>query len=254
MYYYQHHIGDYRKDTTHLSILEHGAYRQLLDLYYISEQPLPLDDAKLMRLICARNADEMQAVKNVLDDFFKKTADGYIQSRCDKEIYAYHGKSLKAKASADARWNKNKDLQDANALPTDCESNANHKPLTINQEPLTNLIGEICKKIIDTGINPTTINQANPTFIALIEAGATLAEFEFAAMEAKRKNQGFNYVLGIVKGERERAKVLDIHKGKMPENLSAKDAARKSVIQAAFGNLLNQYKLDEKDITNEPPF
>jgi uncharacterized protein YdaU (DUF1376 family) len=135
MYYYQHHIGDYRKDTTHLSILEHGAYRQLLDLYYISEQPLPLDDAKLMRLVCARNADEVQAVKNVLDDFFEKTKDGYIQSRCDKEISAYHGKSLKAKASADARWNKNKDLKDANALRTECEGNANHKPLTINHKP-----------------------------------------------------------------------------------------------------------------------
>lgn len=135
MYYYQHHIGDYRKDTTHLSILEHGAYRQLLDLYYISEQPLPLDDAKLMRLVCARNADEVQAVKNALDDFFEKTDDGYIQSRCDKEINAYHGKSLKAKASADARWSKNKDLQDANALRTECEGNANHKPLTINHKP-----------------------------------------------------------------------------------------------------------------------
>jgi uncharacterized protein YdaU (DUF1376 family) len=135
MYYYQHHIGDYRKDTTHLSILEHGAYRQLLDLYYISEQPLPLDDAKLMRLVCARNADEVQAVKNVLDDFFEKTKDGYIQSRCDKEIITYHGKSLKAKASADARWNKNKDLQDANALPTQSERNANHKPLTNNHKP-----------------------------------------------------------------------------------------------------------------------
>lgn len=136
MYYYQHHIGDYRKDTTHLSILEHGAYRQLLDLYYISEQPLPLDDAKLMRLVCARNADEVQAVKNVLEDFFEKTKDGYIQSRCDKEIDTYHGKSLKAKASADARWNKNKELQNANALRTQSEGNANHKPLTINHKPI----------------------------------------------------------------------------------------------------------------------
>jgi Protein of unknown function (DUF1376) len=48
MYYYQHHIGDYRKDTSHLSLIEHGIYRQLLDLYYITEKPL---DKKSIRLI-----------------------------------------------------------------------------------------------------------------------------------------------------------------------------------------------------------
>ena len=29
--YYEHHLGDYAKDTGHLSMLEHGAYRIQLD-------------------------------------------------------------------------------------------------------------------------------------------------------------------------------------------------------------------------------
>jgi hypothetical protein len=52
-------------------------------------------------------------------------------SRVDSEIIAYKGKSAKASESARKRWEN----ADANALPTQCERNANHKPLTINQEP-----------------------------------------------------------------------------------------------------------------------
>jgi uncharacterized protein YdaU (DUF1376 family) len=136
MHYYQHHIGDYRKDTSHLTLLEHGIYRQLLDLYYISEKPL---DANALRLICARTTDEQAMAMQLLNEFFIKDGDKYFHARCDAEIELYHGKSTKAKASAKVRWNKNKDLQDANALRTDCDGNANHKPLTINHKPLTNI-------------------------------------------------------------------------------------------------------------------
>jgi len=100
MHYYSHNIGDYRKDTIHLSLLEHGIYRQLMDSYYLSEKPLPLDHALLMRTHSARSADEMQAVESVLKDFFVPTEDGYIHKRCDVEIEAFHSKSVSARESA----------------------------------------------------------------------------------------------------------------------------------------------------------
>jgi uncharacterized protein YdaU (DUF1376 family) len=125
MHYYQHSIGDYRRDTMHLSLLEHGVYRQLLDLYYLNECEL---NANAMRLICARNAEEMQAVETVLNEFFIKTETGWSHKRCEAEIERFHAKSLKAKASADARWK----ADDANAMRTQCEGNANHKPITNN--------------------------------------------------------------------------------------------------------------------------
>lgn len=135
MHYYSHNIGDYRKDTVHLSLLEHGIYRQLLDTYYLSEKPLTLDHADLMRTHCARTADEVRAVENVLKDFFFLTDKGYIHKRCDVEIEAFHSKSVSARESAKARWDRVKAEKDANALRTQCEGNANHKPLTNNQEP-----------------------------------------------------------------------------------------------------------------------
>jgi uncharacterized protein YdaU (DUF1376 family) len=143
--YYSHHIGDYRRDTAHLTLIEHGVYRQMLDQYYLDERPICANDAKLMRSLCARTADEMQVVKNVLADFFVLTESGYIHKRCDVEIEAFHGKSKSASESAKARWERVRAEKiaklcevNANALPTDNEGNANHKPLTINQEPLTN--------------------------------------------------------------------------------------------------------------------
>ena len=139
MHYYQHNIGDYRKDTSHLSLLEHGIYRQLLDTYYLDELPLSNDLAKLMRSHSVRNADEQQALQNVLTDFFELTEFGYIHKRCEDGIAKFHGKSASARASAMARWSsKNKEV-DANAIPTQSEGNANHKPITNNHKPIKNI-------------------------------------------------------------------------------------------------------------------
>ena len=137
MIYYSHHIGDYRRDTAHLSLLEHGIYRQLLDFYYLNEEPITLDRAKLMRSLCVRTAEEEQALCNVLEDFFKLTDEGYVQGRCDANIAAYHGKSEKAKQSALARWtnvSKDKSEKDAMAMRSHTEGNANQ----ITKEPITN--------------------------------------------------------------------------------------------------------------------
>lgn len=43
MNYYRRYSGDYLRDTSKLSVLEHGAYSLLLDYYYSEETPLPLD-------------------------------------------------------------------------------------------------------------------------------------------------------------------------------------------------------------------
>ena len=67
MYYYQHHIGDYKSETAHLSILDHGMYRQLLDLYFFTEKPLNADS---MRLISVRTTEERKSFSRVLSDFF----------------------------------------------------------------------------------------------------------------------------------------------------------------------------------------
>ena len=139
MHYYQHNIGDYRKDTSHLTLLEHGIYRQLLDSYYLDETPLTNDLAKLMRSHSIRNANEQQSLQNVLTDFFELTEEGYIHKRCDEVIGSYHGKSEKARQSANVRWSGKQCVGNANALPTQSEGNANHKPITNNHKPIKDI-------------------------------------------------------------------------------------------------------------------
>jgi len=86
MIWYKFHIGDYISHTMHLDDAEDLAYRRLLDWYYMGEKPLPLDTVLIARRI---RLDE-EVVTPVLNEFFEKTEDGYINGRADKEIAAYN--------------------------------------------------------------------------------------------------------------------------------------------------------------------
>jgi uncharacterized protein YdaU (DUF1376 family) len=98
MNYYPHHIGDYAKDTAHLTLLEDGAYRRLLDLYYSSERSLPLNMDGLYRLVRARTKDEKKAVDTVLAEFFTKGNSGWNNKRADEEIAKAREEGEEAKA------------------------------------------------------------------------------------------------------------------------------------------------------------
>jgi uncharacterized protein YdaU (DUF1376 family) len=95
MHYYQFNIGDYIKNTLHLSVMEDIAYRRLLDLYYDSEQPIPTDIPKVSR----RLRMDCDVVQSVLDEFFELTEDGYRNHRADLEILYYQEYLAKQKAN-----------------------------------------------------------------------------------------------------------------------------------------------------------
>lgn len=84
MNYYERHLGDYAKDTVHLSMLEDGAYNRLLDRYYATESPIPTDQAH--RVARARTKEEREAVDIVLREFFLLTDGGWVNRRADEEI------------------------------------------------------------------------------------------------------------------------------------------------------------------------
>lgn len=128
MNFYKHHLGDFMRDTSHLSILEEGVYRRLIDQYYIRESALPADPRLLYKLARAMSKDERQAVDDVAAEFFTKI-DGLLHhKRCDEEIAAYLEKQEKAQKSAEARWQKKP--SDASPKPPDSQSdgNANASP------------------------------------------------------------------------------------------------------------------------------
>lgn len=86
MNYYQHHIGDFNNATRHLTRIERSVYRDMVELYYDTEKPLPLDVAVICRKVVARTEEEKAAVLALLDEFFKAAEDGYRHDRCDAEL------------------------------------------------------------------------------------------------------------------------------------------------------------------------
>lgn len=84
MNYYSRHIGDYLKDTAHLTLLEHGIYARLLDVYYTREAGIADDQAA--RLIGARTPEEREALACVLEEFFELVEGVWTQKRCEQEI------------------------------------------------------------------------------------------------------------------------------------------------------------------------
>ena len=142
MNYYERHIGDYLKDTAHLSLLEHGVYGRLLDIYYSREEPIPEDQA--MRLVGARSEEERAAVVEVLREFFTLDDGAWRHGRCDEELAKYQDKQRKAKASAEARWNKDKPQADRNAtaMRTHSEGNAPSNQTPVINTPLPPKGGE----------------------------------------------------------------------------------------------------------------
>ena len=129
MNYYQHHIGDFIRDTSRLSDSQSMAYLRLIWMYYETEQPLENDIDAIAFKIGANASD----VNQILKHFFFLHDDGlWHQARCDKEILAYRTKSEKAKKGANARW------ENANAMRTHSERIANETLSDANQEPITN--------------------------------------------------------------------------------------------------------------------
>jgi len=133
MHYYQHHIGDFIKDTSYLTNEEVGIYMKLLWLYYDTEQPLPKD---LFVLSMKANARENETVvTGILNMFFTESDDGWHHSRCDHEIAHYHAQietaSKAGKASAAKRA--------INARSTTVQPTNNQQPITINHKPIKNI-------------------------------------------------------------------------------------------------------------------
>jgi uncharacterized protein YdaU (DUF1376 family) len=88
MFYYKFHISDYQAATAHLSNEEDLAYRRLLDLYYSTEAPIPLDTEWVARRLRLGS----DTVATVLKDMFQLTDKGWSHHRCEYEIAHYKGR------------------------------------------------------------------------------------------------------------------------------------------------------------------
>lgn len=137
MHYYKHHIGDHRSQTMHLSNEEDLAYRRLKDWYLDTEKPIPLETqwvSRRLRVTC-------EALESVLQDFFQCTENGWVNAGLEKIIADYQAQNAKNAANG-RKGGRPKAQKEPEKNPVGFQSEpsgkANHKPLTNNQEPITN--------------------------------------------------------------------------------------------------------------------
>jgi uncharacterized protein YdaU (DUF1376 family) len=136
MHYYKRNLGDYAKKTGRLTMLQHGAYTLLIDSCYDREIFPTLEQA--IEWTWASSEAEIDAVKFVLSRFFALDKDGcYVQDRILQELLQYHANADINKRIAIEREAKRKNKSTNREQVVD-EPPPNHKPLTINQEPITN--------------------------------------------------------------------------------------------------------------------
>ncbi|MDH0032546.1 MULTISPECIES: YdaU family protein [unclassified Acinetobacter] len=146
MHKYIHHIGDFMRDTSHLSPIEECFYRRAIDWYYLNEKPFPNDIGEVCRLLRAKGKVQVKAVETIFKDFFYEENNFLKNSRCEKEITKYKDKSStnRENGKLGGRPNKNNGLEnhdgsdsDNDGFPDETEEKGNHKPITDNPKPIT---------------------------------------------------------------------------------------------------------------------
>jgi len=135
MHYYKFNIADYRKDTGHLSTIEHGIYRQLIDWYYLDEQPIPEETQVVIRRL-RLGSEEVTFLRNILADFFVLGKKGYTHKRIEVEIKDYQEQVEKNKNNGKLGGRPKKTQVVIDGLPNESQNNPNQEPLTTNHKPI----------------------------------------------------------------------------------------------------------------------
>ena len=126
--YMPFYTGDYYRDTRHLSMLQHGAYRQLLDHCWDQKGPLPLDVEKCYRVCGAVSKEEQECVRGIVAEYFVRMEDGHYNRRMQLEIE-------RSEAIAGARSDAGKKGAAARAKQLPSKSRASAKQVTLSPSP-----------------------------------------------------------------------------------------------------------------------
>jgi uncharacterized protein YdaU (DUF1376 family) len=216
MNYYERHLGDYAKDTVHLTMIEHGAYSVLLDRYYATECGIPAD--QVHRLARARTREEKQAVDSVLSDFFELIEGIWINHRAEEEIAKAKTKIKAAQENGKRGGRPRKNQTETQEKPgglfvgseNETQTKAHQAPDTRHHiNPIAGAIGipesgtvagSICARLKNDGVQG--VNPQNPKLLKLLGEGLTADEITAIGPEAASKGKGFAWVLAAAEGRR----------------------------------------------------
>lgn len=150
MHYYKFNITDWAHATSHLSLVDEAIYFRLINYYYDTEKPIPLELKMVLRKL--RMSEYEDEVLVILDEFFEKTDKGYKNSKCETLIREYKKNIVKNRENGAKGGRPRKDAasKETKGKPTGLFSETqlepsdnpnitltnNYKPSTIKHEPL----------------------------------------------------------------------------------------------------------------------
>ena len=177
MHYYQFNIGDFSLHTNHLTLEEEAVYRRLLDFYYDTELPIPIETHPVIRRL--RLGLYEPTVDVILHEFFAKEADGWHNLRADIEIADYHakGKTARENGSKGGRPKKNSGSKTQSVIlanPDETQTKAKQELRTINNKPITNIKKGFIKPTITELVDAFAGKVTDPTH----QAGLWLSHYE----------------------------------------------------------------------------
>jgi uncharacterized protein YdaU (DUF1376 family) len=214
--FFKLYIGDYQRDTAHLSVTEHGAYLLMLQHYYATEKPLPIGKA-LHRMLRAQDRAEREAIDVIAGQYWRTTDAGLVNDRADAEIGKASAQADTNRGIAQAREAARKAKRKPNERSTNRATidQPNH-----SQTPDTRLetanavsaragIGQALKR---AGIDLLRINLDDPRLAALLDQGATPAEFEGIGREAVERGiaKPIGWICATLAGRREQAAAIGL--------------------------------------------
>jgi uncharacterized protein YdaU (DUF1376 family) len=250
--FYHRYVGNYIKKTLDLDMTEDGAYTRLLDWMYANERLIP--HGKRYTLTRCQTPAERRAVDTVLAQFFERVGDEWThegvldvieEARPRIEAARENGKKggrpkgSTSKPTDGSEQPETGTQEKPNGFPpnnpngTQSESSPHphsHPDSSLRSEnthrdfstaEVRVLLGgtdagTVCKAMKAHGV--FDVNPGHLDLLDLLKAGAELAEFVGAAQQARDRQKGFAYALGIVKRRREEAATAKpLHQGAMPQ-------------------------------------
>ena len=146
MHYYKFNIGDWALHTSHLSLEEEAIYFRLVNFYYDTEKPIPLETQSVFRRL--RFGSDTALATSILSEFFVKTEKGFMHNRCEELLKDYRKTAKKNKTNGAKGGRPRKDAASKetqnkpSGLPVVTEEkpkdNPNYKLETTNEELETN--------------------------------------------------------------------------------------------------------------------
>jgi uncharacterized protein YdaU (DUF1376 family) len=220
--YFELYPGDYLRDTTRLTLLEHGVYLRLLMAYYAEERPLPGDNTELLVIAGAISSADKAAVRKVAERFFPLGDDGLRHNaRADDEIKKAQRRIETARQNGGKGGRKPKPSNNPAGYPVGSSRDtpegtqrgthsgeALHTPhasttTTTSQALTTTEAGRACRLMREAGC--TSTNPSHPNLLAALAEGVTPEALYDTTREAIEGGKGQPFAWAIATARSRRA-------------------------------------------------